>query len=58
MLAWLLFFGRLVVYASVTNVVVWEERHGTVTVELPVPKVPGEVPVQATRAGEGLTAPA
>jgi membrane protein len=56
MLAWLLFFGRLVVYASVTNVVVWEERHGTVTVELPVPKVPGEVPVQATRAGEGLTA--
>lgn len=58
MLAWLLFFGRLVVYAAVTNVVAWEERHGTVTVELPVPKVPGEVPVQATRAGEGLTAPA
>ncbi len=58
MLAWLLFFGRLVVYAAVTNVVAWEEQHGTVTVELPVPKVPGEVPVQATRAGEGLTAPA
>ena len=58
MLAWLLFFGRLTVYAAATNVVMWEEAHGTVTVELPVPKVPGEVPVQATRAGEGLTAPA
>lgn len=58
MLAWLLLFGRLVVYAAVTNVVLWEDRHGTVTVELPVPRVPGEVPVQATRAGEGLTAPA
>jgi len=57
-LAWLLFFGRLAVYAAAANVVVWEEDHGTVTVELPVPKVPGEVPVQATRAGEGLTAPA
>lgn len=58
MLAWLLFFGRLVVYAAATNVVVWEDSHGTVTVELPVPKVPGEVLVQATRAGEGLTATA
>lgn len=57
-LAWLLFFGRLVVYAATINVVMWEEQHGTVTVELPVPKVPGEVPVQGTRAGEGLTAPA
>jgi membrane protein len=61
LLAWLLFFGRLVVYAAVLNVVRWEARHGTVTVELPVPKVPGEVPVEATRAGEtvsGVTAPA
>lgn len=53
-LAWLLFFGRLTVYAAVTNVVFWEEDHGTVTVELPVPKVPGEVPVEATRAGEAV----
>lgn len=51
-LAWLLFFGRLVVYASVTNVVRWEEGHGTVTVELETPRVPGEVSVEATRAGE------
>ncbi len=51
-LAWLLFFGRLVVYAAVVNVVRWEETHGTVTVDLELPKVPGEVPVEATRAGE------
>jgi len=57
-LGWLLFFGRVVAYAAVTNVVVWEDEHGAVTVELPVPKAPGEVPVEATRAGEGLTAPA
>jgi len=57
-LAWLLVFGRLVVYAAVTNVVVWEEQHGTVTVDLPVPKVPGDVPVEATRAGEAVPATA
>lgn len=51
-LAWLLFFGRLVVYAAVLNVVRWEEDHGTVTVELEVPNLPGEVPVTASRAGE------
>jgi membrane protein len=51
-LAWLLFFGRLVVYSAVLNVVRWEEDHGTSTVELQVPKVPGQVAVEATRAGE------
>ena len=51
-LAWLLVFGRLVVYASVLNVVRWEEDHGTVSVEIELPKLPGEVPVSATRAGE------
>ena len=51
-LAWLLFFGRLVVYSAVLNVVRWEEDHGTKTVELEVPSVAGEVPVEATRAGE------
>ncbi len=51
-LAWLLFFGRLIVYSAVVNVVRWEEDHGTVTVDLPVPKIPGEVPTAATRAGE------
>jgi membrane protein len=51
-LAWLLFFGRLLVYAAVVNVILWERRHGTVTVEVQVPKIPGEVPLDGTRAGE------
>jgi membrane protein len=51
-LAWLLFFGRLVVYACVVNVIRWEEENGTVTVEIETPKVPGQVSVEATRAGE------
>jgi membrane protein len=53
-LAWLLFFGRLLVYASVLNVVRWEQHHGTVTVDVEVPRVPGEVPVEATRAGDAV----
>jgi len=53
-LAWLLFFGRLVVYAAVVNVVRWEEDHGTVVLEMEVPKVAGDTtePVDVTRAGE------
>lgn len=54
-LAWLLFFGRLVVYAAVTNVVQWEEEHGTVTVELEVPNLPDQVPVTSTRSGQAET---
>ncbi|MGI8662132.1 MAG: YihY/virulence factor BrkB family protein [Acidimicrobiales bacterium] len=51
LLAWLFFFGRLIVYASVLNVVVYERKVGTVTVELEVPRVEGQTPVSATRAG-------
>ena len=53
-LAWLLFFGRLVVYAAVVNVIQWEHHHGTVTLEMEVPKVTGETTeaVDVTRAGE------
>ena len=53
-LAWLLFFGRLVVYAAVVNVVRWEEEHGTVVLEMEVPRVDPETtaPVDVTRAGE------
>jgi membrane protein len=52
-LAWLFFFGRLTVYVAVLNVVRWEEDHGTVTVEIELPKhAEGVVPVEATRAGE------
>lgn len=50
-IAWLFMFGRLVVYACALNVVLYERRRGTVTVEVEVPKVPGEVPLTATRAG-------
>jgi membrane protein len=38
-LAWLLFFGRLVVYASVVNVVRWERDHGTTVVDIRVPNL-------------------
>lgn len=53
-LAWLLFFGRLVVYSAVVNVVRWEEDHGTVTLEMEVPRIQGDTtePVDVTRAGE------
>lgn len=56
-LAWLLFFGRLIVYSSVLNVVRWEARHGTVTVEIDLPRLPGTVPLSATRSGEAAPKP-
>lgn len=52
LLAWLFFFGRLTVYAGVLNVVRWEQRHGTITVEIELPRHPDVVTVEATRAGE------
>jgi membrane protein len=51
-LGWLLLFGRLVVYAAVMEVVVWERRHGTVQLTIEAPARPGVSPVSATRAGE------
>jgi membrane protein len=51
-LAWLFFFGRLLVYAATLNVVRWERKHGTVTVEIELPKQPDVVPVEATRSGD------
>ncbi len=56
-LAWLLFFGRLIVYSATLNVVLWERRHGTVTVELQGPSLPGDVPSGATRSGEMTSTP-
>jgi membrane protein len=50
-LAWLFVFGRLIVYASVLNVVLYERQRGTATVEVEVPRTPGEVPLTGTRAG-------
>ncbi len=51
-LAWLLVFGRLVAFTAMVEVVLWEDRHGTVEVSIDVPARPGVVPVAATRAGE------
>lgn len=56
-LAWLLFFGRLVVYSAVVTVVRWEEDHGTVTAQIELPRMPGDVPLRATRAGEEVRTP-
>jgi membrane protein len=50
-LAWLALSARLVVYAATFNVVRYEGQHGTVTVELEVPHIAGEVPLAATRGG-------
>jgi membrane protein len=42
LLAWLAFFARLVVYAAIVDVVVWEESSGTRTVAQPAPRLEGE----------------
>jgi membrane protein len=56
-LAWLLLFGRLIVYAAVVEVVMWEKRHGTVQLMIEAPARPGVAPVGATRAGEQRFSP-
>jgi membrane protein len=50
-LAWLALAARLVLYAAAYNVVHWEAEHGTVTVGIEVPRIEGEVPLEATRGG-------
>lgn len=50
LLAWLLLFGRLLVYSAVLNVIVHERSHGTVRVEVEAPRFDGEVPVAADRS--------
>jgi membrane protein len=50
-LAWLLVYGRLIVYGAVLNVVRYERSAGTVTVEIEVPRIDGEVPLTTTRGG-------
>lgn len=52
LLAWLFLFGRLLVYSAVVGVVRWEGAHGTVTVEIDVPNMPGTTPLTGTRSGE------
>lgn len=51
LLAVIALFGRLTIYASLLNVVRWEEDNGTVTIDVEVPRIPGEAPLEATRGG-------
>lgn len=51
LLAWLAFFGRLLVYGAVINVLRWESDHGTVQVPLEVPRVDTAIAVGADRSG-------
>jgi membrane protein len=53
-LAWLFLFGRLIVYSTVLNVVLWEREHGTETAEIELPRLPGVTPSAVTRAGEAI----
>jgi membrane protein len=50
-LAWLAIYARLIVYGAVLNVVRYESQAGTVTVDIEVPRVEGEVPLSANRGG-------
>jgi membrane protein len=52
-LAWFLILGRLVVYVAVIEVVGWERTHGTVSVAIELPRLPGLGRIAgATRAGD------
>jgi membrane protein len=51
LLAWLAFFGRLLVYGAVVNVLRWESGHGTLQVPLEVPRVDTAIAVGADRSG-------
>ena len=53
-LAWLLLFGRLVVYSAVLNVVLYEKHEGTVRAVVDAPPVPGARSV-ASRSGRLVT---
>lgn len=51
LLAWLTFFGRLIVYGSVLNVLRWEDEHGTVEVKLEAPRVDDAIALESNRNG-------
>ena len=50
-LTWLLVYARLIVYGAVLNVTRWEAERGTLTVEIEVPRMDGDVPLAANRGG-------
>lgn len=55
LLAWLLLFGRLLVYSAVLNVVRYEKHQGTIRAVIDAPPVPDVRPV-ANRAGRLVSA--
>jgi inner membrane protein YhjD len=50
-LAWLLLFGRLILYSAVLNVVLYEKDRGTIKTTIEVPATPHETPDETTRSG-------
>jgi membrane protein len=50
-LAWLLVYGRLIVYGAVVNVLRWEAARGTDIIAIEVPHHEGDRPIAATRGG-------
>jgi len=55
-LAWLALFARLLVFASTLNAVTYEHEHGTVTLAIHAPNIPGEASMVADRGGFIVTA--
>lgn len=51
LLAWLAFFGRLLVYGSVVNVIRWERLHGTVRIPIDAPRVDHALALSVNRSG-------
>ena len=51
LLAWLAFFGRLLVYGAVVNVLRWERAHGTLKVPVEAPRIEHAIALGADRAG-------
>lgn len=50
-LAWLAFFGRLLVYGAVVNVLRWESEHGTLQIRMEAPRIDNALAVGADRSG-------
>jgi membrane protein len=55
-LAWFFFFGRLIVYSACLNVVLWEERAGTIKATIEVPNTP-EATTDVKRSGQTEPSP-
>lgn len=54
-LAWLAVLSQVLVYCMVLNVVRWEEKNGTVHIEIEVPTLERGVPTEGTRDGDVRT---